>query len=78
MNTEFRGSALRKPYTQANHVSSCWVFSEVYLKAGVAAEVEQRLHHLQVTLVYRDMQRRLSALVPGVEVGSTSVQNLDD
>lgn len=52
--------------------------SEVYLEAGVAAEVEQRLHDLQVTLVDRDVQRRLSALVPGVEVGSSSVQNLDD
>lgn len=49
------------------------IFSEVYLEAGVAAEVEQRLHHLQVSLVDRDMQRRLSALVPGVEVGSSSV-----
>lgn len=29
--------------------------SEVYLKAGVAAEVEQRLHDLQVTLVDRDV-----------------------
>lgn len=44
----------------------------------MAAEVEQRLHHLQVTLVDSDVQRRLSALVPGVEVGSTSVQDLDD
>lgn len=44
----------------------------------MAAEVQQRFHHLQVTLVDCDVQRRLSALVSSIEVGSTSMQDLDD
>lgn len=44
----------------------------------MAAEVKQCLHHLQVTLVDCDVQRRLSAFVSGVEVSAASVQDLDD
>ena len=44
----------------------------------MAAQVQQCLHHLQVALVDGDVQRRLPALVPGVEVGAAPLQHLDD
>lgn len=71
-------ASLRRRKLVHRPVGSCSLSSAVYLKAGVAAEVQQRLHHLQVTLVDCDVKRRLPALVPGVEVGSSSVQDLDD
>lgn len=49
-----------------------------YLEAGVAAEVQQRLHHLQVALVDGDVQRGLPPLVSGVEVGPAALEHLDD
>lgn len=44
----------------------------------MAAQVQQRLHHLQVALVDSDVQWRLTALVPGVEVGAAPLEHLDD
>lgn len=44
----------------------------------MAAQVQQCLHHLQVAFVDGDVQWCLPALVPGIEVGSSPLQNLDD
>ena len=44
----------------------------------MTAEVQQGFDHLEVALVDSDVQRRLPALVPGVQVGPAPLQDLDD
>jgi len=44
----------------------------------VTAEIQQGFDHLEVALVDSDVQRRLPALVPGVQVGAAPLQDLDD
>lgn len=48
-----------------------------YLEAWVAAKVQQGLDHLQMAFVDSDVQGGLSALVPGVQVGTAPLQHLD-
>lgn len=44
----------------------------------MAAQVQQRLHHLQVALVDGDVQWGLAALVAGIQVGASPLEDLDD
>lgn len=43
----------------------------------MAAKVQQGLDHLQMAFVDSDVQGGLSALVPGVQVGTAPLQHLD-
>lgn len=44
----------------------------------MAAKVQQGFDHLQVALVDSYVQWRLSALIPGIQVSTASLQHLND
>lgn len=68
-------------YTSFNRVPSMpslYIPFKSYLETGMTTKVQQCLHNLKVTFIDSNMQRSLPTLITSIQVGTASVQDLNN